>query len=121
MILHAENETKIILENETVAIKSEINEDIGIFKLPRGLMVRVDNITFWEKCLQCLESIPSATFGIRQLWFTAGHNHDPGAIVNGENILVNLNNTVGDDRGIDKILFSPGNYIGTETVEIQFI
>ena len=48
LILNAGNEIMIIEQNETLAIKSEVNELLGIFKKPRGIMAKVRNATFWK-------------------------------------------------------------------------
>ena len=78
----------IVGPNETIAFKSEVNELYNIFKKPRGIMAKVENSTFWNECSDCFASVPRG-MNKTQPWFKTDHKHDKGAIVNGENILVN--------------------------------
>jgi len=55
------------------------------------------------------------------MWFTDEHKHDLGAIINGENILVNKERAIADDRGISYIIINPEKYNGTEPVLIEII
>jgi len=50
----------------------------GFEKQPRGILLSVENTTFWQECLECFSSIPVSNLGLEnpEPWFTPNHTHD---------------------------------------------
>ena len=50
---------------DTILIK-RADKDVhnGFEKQPRGILVSVENETFWEDCLDCFSSIPVSNLGL---------------------------------------------------------
>jgi len=71
-----------------------------LHQYPRGIILKIRNESLWEGAKRCFASYFQTNSSANQKWFSEAHKHDIGAISNNENILVNLNKSVADDRGL---------------------
>ena len=107
--------------------------DLNITKEPKGIMIKVENESFWKDCYTCFVSFSENDLTRGEMWFHRNHTHDKGAVQHSlkyivpgiysphENELVRLENRVADERGVKYIEIDPGKYTGTEEMKMSVI